>query len=117
MKIFVLAFGLLTLTLPANALDENVELRRHEAVVTAIEPEHKAVHFRVTPKNPRKYPSGLKAYLRVSDVCVFYLTPHRPKRQASFAALRVGQAVQLSGYTSLSSRVATEVLIHEPQPK
>ena len=110
-------FSLLSLVAFTSSAVAQGDLTRREATVAALDPKHKFVTFLVDPKARTTAAKPYRCELRVSDEIVFQQLPSRRKVQAATSDIRVGQRVILSGYTSVSSLFATEVIILPTNPR
>ncbi len=107
MKIFFA--GILSLMFVSTGSAEF--LTRREATVAAIDAKGKGATFLVEPKARTAKAQQVKHTLYFTGERVFRQLPSRRKVQATVADLRIGQRVLLSGVSSISSSLATEVII------
>ena len=86
-------------------------LTRRGATIDAIDAKGKGATFLVEPKARTANAKQEKHTLYFTDKYVFRQLPSRRKVQATVADLRIGQRVLLSGVSSISSSLASEVII------
>ena len=117
--LLTLAAGLVTLMLSPQLAAAEPDptwgrFHRLEAVITKLAPETKLAVFTVTTK-PRNQPgASYSVHLVVAPDAVHFTPEPRPKRAGSFADLRVGMRVLLSGVQNAKGNLADEILILDP---
>jgi len=122
MKITLLFLAILAWVLSiqasAQSLPEPQFLRRHQAVITALDSTKLLASFKVTPKNTIKFkePFTLTDYpLDPDHLTVSVRYGRGPTHRATIADLHVGAHIELTASISLSNgkQIAEIVLLQE----